>query len=267
MMRRVMIVFLVIVVEVFTSSFSHSDIEKAIHIVFKHKQSQVKVDGLGNVFLISDMEISKFNSLGILQKTYSSKRYGHIDFVDVSNPLKIMVYYKDFQQVLFLDNQLSVSSSPISLENLGFEQSSLVCSSSNNSFWLYDKQNNSLCRFSSDSKLLVKTGNLKTLLGIDINPNFMIEHNGYLYLNACNNEGILLFDIYGTFYKAIAINELSKFSVVNEELFYFKDKTLFQYQPTTFNTIQKVFQDTAITDVQWHNNLFYKSYNDSLLIE
>ena len=248
------------------SSFGRQIVNAPIKLIFKQKNTKIKVDALGNIYEISDIQISKYNSLGVFLKSFSSKQHGTINFVDVSNPLKILVYYKEFQQLLFLDNQLSISSDVIALENLGYEQADLVCTSSNNSFWLFDKQNNSLLRFSSDSKLLVKTGNLKTLLGANINPNFMLEHNGYLYLNAGNEEGIMLFDIYGTFYKAIAITELSEFWVVNDDVFYFKQKLLHQYQPLTFNTIQKQVADTGIKQVYWHNNQFYKVYPDSLII-
>ena len=82
--------------------------------------------------MINNDEIIKYNVDGVLQKKFSTKRYGKIDFVDAMNPLKVLVYYKDFQQILFLDNQLTASSNMISLESLGHEQSSLVCSSSNN---------------------------------------------------------------------------------------------------------------------------------------
>lgn len=249
------------------SAFVYQTMDAPIHIDFKTQHTKVKLDALGNIYLISDLEVTKYNNLGVLQKTFSTKRYGNIDFVDVSNPLKILVYYKDFQQLLFLDNQLTLSSAPIAFDKLGYEQSNLVCTSSNNSFWLFDKQNNSLLRFSSDSKLLVKTGNLKTLLGIDIEPNFMQENNGYLYLNAGKNQGILLFDIYGTFYKAIAINGIKQFDVVNEQIFYFKDKTLHQYQPSAFNTIQKQFTDTLLKQVYWQNNRFYKVFRDSLIVQ
>ena len=247
-------------------SFMFQSSNKAIHIDFPEKNCAVEIDAFGNIYVINAMQITKYNALGVLQKSFSVKRYGKIDFVDASNPLKILVYYKDFQQVLFLDNQLTASSSMIALEDIGYEQASLICNSSNNSFWLYDKQNNSLLRFNSESKTLVKTGNLKRILDIDINPNFMIEHNGYLYLN-CPKEGILLFDIYGTFYKTFPIKNLKEFNVVNENVFYFKDNALHEYQPTTFNTIQKQFNDTLIKNVYWQNDRFYKVYADSVSVQ
>jgi hypothetical protein len=237
-----------------------------LQISFNEKRSHVEVDAFGNIYVINNDEIIKYNVDGVLQKKFSTKRYGKIDFVDAMNPLKVLVYYKDFQQILFLDNQLTASSNMISLESLGHEQSSLVCSSSNNSFWIYDKQNNELCRFDSELKSLVKTGNLKRILDVDIKPNYMQEHNNYVYLN-CPNEGILVFDIYGTFYKTIPLKNLKEFNIVNGDVFYYDNHHLKQYQAQTFNTIEKQFADTLIANVIWQNNKIYKVYQDSLVVE
>ncbi|MES2565246.1 MAG: hypothetical protein V4565_00155 [Bacteroidota bacterium] len=236
-----------------------------LHIKFPEQNSRVDIDGFGNIYIITENEIVKYNANGILQKKFSTKRYGRIDYVDAMNPLKILVYYKDFQQLLFLDNQLTQSSDMISLEKLGYEQASLVCSSSNNGFWIYDKQNNELSRFDSEFKSLVKTGNLKSILDIDIKPNFMKEHNNYLYLNSAN-EGILVFDIYGTFYKTIPLKNLKEFEIVNGDVFYYEAHALKQYQAQTFNTIEKQFADTLIKTVYWQNEHYYNVYQDSLVI-
>ena len=237
-----------------------------LHIPFIEKNAHIEIDAFGNIYVINTNEIIKYNSLGVLQKKFSTKRYGKIDFVDAMNPLKILVYYKDFQQLIFLDNQMSASSDVISLESIGHEQTSLVCSSSNNSFWIYDKQNNELSRFDAELKSLVKTGNLKRILDIDIKPNYMQEHNNYLYLN-CPNEGILVFDIYGTFYKTIPLKNLKEFNVVNGDVFYYDNLSLKQYQAQTFKTIEKQFLDSIISNVIWQNGKIYKIYTDSLVIE
>ncbi len=240
--------------------------DNGVCIKFAKKNNGVKADPFGNVYVIGTNEISKYNYKGILQKTFSNKRYGKISFLDVTNPLKILVYYKDFQQIVFLDDQLTLSNNPISLENLGYEQTSLVCSSMNNSFWLYNNQNNELVRYSKELKPLVKTGNLKQILQSDIKPNFIKEHNGNLYLN-CPSFGILVFDIYGTFSKTIPLKNLKEFDVVNGNIFYFENNTLKEYQLQTFNTIEKQFTDTLIKTVYWNNSTFYKVYADSLIIQ
>jgi hypothetical protein len=68
---------------------------------FNEKRSHVEVDAFGNIYVINNDEIIKYNVDGVLQKKFSTKRYGKIDFVDAMNPLKVLVYYKDFQQILF----------------------------------------------------------------------------------------------------------------------------------------------------------------------
>ena len=251
---------------VFGCSFMFQTSEPIVRIKFPEQKSHIEIDGFGNMYVVNNNEIIKYNATGLLQKKFSTKRYGKIDFVDAMNPLKILVYYKDFQQIMFLDDQLTETSSMISIETLGYEQTSVVCSSTNNSFWLYDKQNNELLRFNSELKALVKTGNLKRILDIDIKPNFMQEHNNYIYLN-CPSEGILVFDIYGTFYKTIPLKKLLEFNVVNGDLFYYENKILKQYQTKTFNTIEKQFNDTLLKTVYWHNNHFYKVYQDSLVVQ
>lgn len=240
--------------------------DEVVCVKFPQKNCTIKTDGFGNIYVINNDEITKYNSVGVAQKKFSTKRYGKIEFVDATNPLKILVYYKDFQQLLFLDNQMTASSDMISLEKIGYEQTSLVCSSTNNSFWVYDKQNNELLRFDSELKTLVKTGNLKRILDIEMKPNFIQEHNGYLYLN-CPKEGILVFDIYGTFSKTIPLKELKEFNIVNGNVFYFENKALKEYQSLTFNTVEKKFNDTLIKTVYWQNNKFYKVYSDSLLVQ
>lgn len=255
--------FLVIVIALCSFTIKQSS---RLRIAFEKKGSEAKADGFGNIYVVNSDEIIKYNPQAVLQKKFSTKRYGNIDFVDVTNPLKILVYYKDFQQILFLDNQLSASSVMISLETLGYEQTSLVCSSANNSFWIYNKQNNELLRFNAELSTMVKTGNLKRILDTDIKPNFMKEHNSYLYLN-CPNEGILVFDMFGTFVKTIPIKQLKEFDVLNGNVVYFQAGILKEYQAQTFNTIEKPFSDTLLKTVYWQNNKFYKLYPDSLVVQ
>lgn len=248
-----------------TSSFV-SQTNESVRITFLEKNGTVKIDGFGNLYVIYQHEIIKYNSAGVLQKKFSIKRYGKIDDVDVTNPLKILIYYKDFQQLVFLDNQLTQTSDMLSLETLGYEQTGLVCSSANNSFWIYNKQNNELLRFDAELKTLVKTGNLKRILNIDIKPNFLKEHGTYVYLN-CPDEGILVFDIYGTYYKTIPLKQLKEFNVVNNNIYYFEQGALKEYQAQTFTILEKQFNDTLLKTVYWDNHKYYKIYSDSLLVE
>jgi hypothetical protein len=225
------------------------------------------VDNFGNIYLSHDSELKKYLANGKFFARYSNLQLGEISTVDVTNPLKILLYYKDLQQIIFLDNQLSINSEAVSLVNLGYEQTDLVCSSVNNSFWIYNKQNNELLRFNEASKQVAATGNLKQVLQTNLTPNFMMEHNGNLYLN-CPETGIYMFDIFGTFIKIISIKNMQNFKVNETILYYQKDSSLCSYNYKLFEeSCKKISKYVPKTRIKYFYDKIYKAYQDSLVVE
>lgn len=234
---------------------------KPLKIIQKHQY--FKVDNLGNIYFVNHEEITKYNAQGKLINRYSNLKLGDVTSLDVTNPLKIIAYYRDFQQLVFLDNLLSVNSEPINLEDLGYEQTELVCASANNSFWIYDNRNAELIRFNAQSKIVNRTGNLNQILEIKLKPNFLLEQNGMLYMN-CIDLGIQVFDIYGTYSKAIGIKGLNQFQLSNEFLYYQRDSNLVSYNTKLFfeSTIKlKVIPKSLC----FLNSSLYCGYSDSLV--
>lgn len=231
----------------------------------KHTVDFFTTDNLTSTYVVNGEEIIKYNPSGKLLSKFSNKRYGTISSVDANNPLKILLYYKDFQQLVFLDNQLSQNGDAIPLESLGYEQCDLACTSFNNSFWIYNKQNNELIRFNENSKQVAKTGNLKQLLQAELKPNFMIEHNSYLYLN-CPAIGIYVFDMYGTFNKIISIKNLKKFQVNNSIIYYYAEGKFTSYDSKTFEEKSIPYSDTLIKGVRIEKDRLYLQYADSVKV-
>ena len=58
----------------------------------------INVDALGNIYLISPTDqLKKIKADGTLIAFYNDvKRYGKISAIDVSNPLKVLIYYKNY---------------------------------------------------------------------------------------------------------------------------------------------------------------------------
>lgn len=235
--------------------------------VIRSKHDYFTTDNLGNTYLIKEDEMLKYLANGKFFNRYSNLKLGNISSVDATNPLKILLFYKDFQQIVFLDNQLTSNSVNISLEALGHEQTELVCASMNNSFWIYDKQNNELTRFNENSKKTASTGNLKQVLKTELNPNFMKEHNNYLYLN-CPETGIYVFDIFGAFSKIISIKGLKTFQVNEDILYYKKDSSLCSYNHKLFEeSCKKLRKGEKALSVEVNKSRILVSYQDSVLIE
>lgn len=203
-----------------------------------------KVDHLGNIYTLNNDVLVKYDSDGKLFKTYSNKMLGNITFIDVSNPLKLILFYRNFSQIVFLDNMLTPKENPIVMEEIGFQQASLVCSSYNNGLWIYNLQNSELIRLDQNLKPVLKTGNVAQLLHREITPNFLIEHNNFLYLNDAN-IGVLIFDIYGTYYKTIPISGLNEFQIKDDNIFYYLNKKMKTFNMKSFEVRKLDLPDSS----------------------
>src|SRR5436190_11763399 len=68
------------------------------------------VDNLDNIYLLSSTnEVKKLNANGDSVAVFNDvKKFGQVTLIDVSNPLKVLLYYKDFATVVILDRFLAV---------------------------------------------------------------------------------------------------------------------------------------------------------------
>ena len=174
-------------------------------------------DYLGNIYVVNHDQIIKYSPKGEILKRYSNKRLGRIFSIDASNPLRVLVYYKEFSVVVLLDSQLSENGDSISLDQHDLEQCDLVCSSFNNGMWLFNRQNMELIRLNEGLEKVVTTGNLNRLLNFDLHPTRITEQNGFVYLND-PNTGIIIFDIYGTFFKTIPLKNINDLQILDKHL-------------------------------------------------
>ncbi len=234
--------------------------------VKSNKNYKCKVDVIGNIYLFSNSEIIKHETPTYNLIKFSNKQQGNIDYIDVTNPMRILVYYQNFQKIIFLDNKLTETGPAFSIDNLGLVQITMVCSSMiNNGVWLYDNQNNCLIRLENNIQPQINTGNLKLLLDADITPNFMMEHNSNLYMN-CPNIGIMVFDIYGTYIKTIPLKNLTEFDIKNNVITYFQNQKLNTFNLTTLEEGNIHYMDSMIlNNVIIQNNKQFKIYPDSII--
>ncbi len=94
-------------------------------------------DNLQNVYVFHGSSIRKYSPQGKMLYNYSDKSFGAITSVDVNDPLKMLVFYKDFPKVVLLDNTLSVNGNPFSPADVGYPLTTLVCTSHDNGVWMY----------------------------------------------------------------------------------------------------------------------------------
>ena len=186
-------------------------------VVFKGKL--FTTDQTGSYYEIYSNQIIKIGKNGQRQFTYSNNILGEITSVDVFNPMKIIVFFKDFSKVVVLDNTLTEQGGVLDLNEVSLEETSLVCTSYNNGVWYYNPVKFQLTRIEHSSKSTNTSANISNILNKNIQPNFLVEYNNRVYLNDPIN-GILVFDIYGTYLKTIPIYHLNTFQVKENYMLY-----------------------------------------------
>ncbi len=206
------------------------------------KASWFTTDHLGNIYTLEKNHIVKYSKDGEKQFFFSTNKFGDVSLFDAQNPYKILVFFEAYSTFLILDNTLTLNGEPIDMLQKGLETTHLMASSYQNGIWLYDALQMRLIRYNGNMQQTINTANLTQVTGIELNPNFMLEYNNFLYLNN-PATGILVFDIFGAYIKTIPIKNLSTFQVLENEILYFTNHTFFRYHLKTGDSVSEKMSD------------------------
>ncbi len=100
----------------------------------------IGADELGNLFYMENQVFYRKSGQRIF--SFSNVDLGAITAVDVGNPFKILLLYRDFNSVIILDNNLNELSQRLDFtEETQFNNVLFVGNSSQNNIWLYADDN------------------------------------------------------------------------------------------------------------------------------
>lgn len=190
-------------------------------------------DEMGNVYALRGDELELYGKNGVLIQRNSVKTFGPIHTISAFYSLKPMVFSELQGQLAVLDNTLSVQGAIMDLPRLGYPQVVRVCMSVQNRFWFFDERELTLLRMDAQLRPLADSGRLDQLLGLTPHPAGMLEHDGFLYLND-PAEGILVFDLFGTYVRTIPLLNVLEFQVRGQHLYHFTGTGLWVYDMRSF---------------------------------
>ena len=216
----------------------------------------IQTDNLGNLYLIQGYNLLKYASDGTLMFTYSDNFSGHISSVSIGEGLKVLVYYRETARLAVLDNSLSLLSPVVDLNFYNLGTVTLATSSVQNSYWFYDPLQGALIRTTNTFTEIYNSGNLDQMLNYHIDPNFMVEFANKLYLNDPEN-GILVFDIFGTYLKTIPLKGLKRFEVVEKGIYYTLNGQLNFYDLRDFVQINIPLPEKPVQQALVSNKLMF----------
>jgi len=221
------------------------------------KATFIEVDNIGNIFAVKAGEVSKYDNTGKFIMKNSAMAFGNITSLDATNALKMVLFFQDLSQISYLDNQLSARGDRVELDLFGLFQTTVVCRSYNDGLWVYDQTTFELTRFTEQLEISAQSGNLAQVLGFVPSPNYIREYNNWLYVND-PEQGVLVFDWYGSYNKTIPVKGLKKMVIRAGKMFFVRDGFLESYDLKTSDFAKIKLPEIEIED--------FSIFEDNLVI-
>jgi hypothetical protein len=169
----------------------------AVFKTFNETIGDFEVDNLGNLYLFGARQQLKklsptFDSLAVFNDT---RHFGKLYMLDASNPLRILLFYRDFGAIIILDRFLNVRTI-LNLRTAGYQQVSAITQSYDNNIWLYDELENMIKKIDESGKTLTSSPDFRVLFDDPPQPQELQDFNRYLYASD-SEKGLIVMDYFG----------------------------------------------------------------------
>jgi hypothetical protein len=223
------------------SVFAQTDSTFRLVQTFRGEIADAAIDNLDNIYLLSSTDqLKKYSSSGDSIAVYNNvRRFGKLYSMDVSNPLKLLLYYKDFSSIVILDRLLSVRSS-IDLRRNNLLQVNAIGLSYDNNIWVFDEYDNKLKKINEEGQVLLETPDLRMVFHQSIAPKQIIDHNNQVYLYDPAN-GLYVFDQLGSFKRKIPITGWSNIGIADKYILGIHNLSLQSYNTATLLQSEQKF--------------------------
>ncbi len=196
--------------------------------------SSFAVDNLENLYILNgNGQLKKLTEKGDSLAVFNNvKKYGEATLIDVSNPLKILLYYRDFSTVVVLDRLLNMRTA-IDLRKTDILQAGTVALSYDSKIWVYDEVQNKLKKIDDEGKLLLETPDFRLLFNQTAQPQNIFDQDKLVYLYD-SIQGFFVFDYYGALKNKILITKWKHVRIVGKYIYGTDEAFIYRYNITTF---------------------------------
>ena len=180
--------------------------------------SDFEVDNLGNIYLLDpDNRLLKIGPAGDSLAVYNDvRRYGQLTGMDVTNPLKILLYYREFATIVMVDRFLN-NINTVDLRKSNIFQAKAIGLAYDNNIWVFDELEAKLKRIGDDGSLIDQTTDTRQFAEQVPDPDIIVDQGGLVYLNDLQ-KGIFVFDHYGAYKQLVPVPALADMSVIDKNL-------------------------------------------------
>ena len=187
------------------------------------------VDNLDYMYLLTkNNQLKKLNENGDSVAVFNDvKKYGNPDFMDVTNPLKTLLYYKNYSTIVTLDRLLAPRNT-INLRKQNIFYVNNVTLSYDNYIWIFDEEDYRLKKIDEEGKILQSSVDWRMLFDTVPAPVKMIDRDNFVYLYD-TTKGFYIFDYYGGFKNRLTFLNWTNVEVNGNFIYGFKNNSLYSY--------------------------------------
>jgi hypothetical protein len=195
--------------------------------------SYLNVDNLDNVYVVTESnQLKKIYANGDSASVFNDvKQFGTPTYIDVSNPLKILLYYNKFTTTVVLDRFLNIRN------NLNFRKKNIffvnaIGTSYDNNIWLFDEQNFSLKKINDNGIATQESVDWRLLFDTMPSPVKLMDRNNFVYLYD-TAKGFYVFDYYGSFKNKLPFLHWEFVEISGDNVYGFNQNKLYSYNLKT----------------------------------
>lgn len=226
----------------------------------------LSVDELGNAYLVrQDNVLLKLSAAGDSLANFSSVSNGDISYLDVTNPLRLLVLYSDYAKLQILDRMLAPKNE-LNLRKVNLVNVNVIAASAEGFLWVYDQFNASLNKLDMELNAVISGYDLRPQLGERPAPVCLIEKERKVYMVDAA-LGVFVFDQFGSYLNTLELKGLQKVQIMGTQLIYRRDSVLYAYDLQRFTEKQIVLPGKdQLLDAALAGEQVYLLYPDRLRV-
>lgn len=224
------IVFLFCCCTVLTSyTFGQNDSSFTFTKIITGDYSYFTIDNLDNIYLLSNSnQLKKFSPNGDSVVFNDVRKYGKLFSIDATNPLKVLLYYKNYSTIVVLDRFLNVRNT-INLRKQNIIKVKTIAASYDNNIWLFDEGDAKLKKVDDNGDILLETADFRNVFDSIPSPTEIVDRDRFVYLYD-TAKGFYTFDYYGAFKNRLPFLNWTNTEVIANILYGFSNISLYQYK-------------------------------------
>jgi hypothetical protein len=260
------------ILSLLVSAFAYAGTDSVLNVRLQKNYAAViadfTTDNLGNIYILTATnQLKKINENGDSIAVYNDvRRYGKIYSIDASNPLKVLVYYKDFSTIVVLDRLLNVRTT-IDLRKQNINQVTAITSSYDNNIWLFDELDNKIKKIDNNGNVILESVDFRQITDVAPAPEAMFDKDGDLYLYD-RTKGLLVFDYYTAQKHRHPLPAITNLQVIDKKTVTGRDSLhILLYKPATLQlyAFKALPNPKDFKKIQFNENKIFALSNDGML--